>query len=117
MQPEENQYPSDWLKIAEKDWSRVKFLLDGDDAEAAGLYLQQAVEKFPKAFLLSHSWQLERIHDLESLLNESTKHNRSFEEFRKPLQKIAGFYFINRYPPLLEIGITREDVETSLNEI
>ena len=46
MPREESLYPADWLRIAEKDLGRVKHLLHAHDAEAAGFYLQQAVEKF-----------------------------------------------------------------------
>ncbi len=53
MKYEDSIYPDDWLRIAVKDWSRVKFLLVVHDHEAAGFYLQQAIEKFLKAFLLS----------------------------------------------------------------
>ena len=69
MPREESLYPGDWLRIAEKDLQRVPRLLSTDDPEAAGFYLQQAVEKFLKAFLLSKGWQLQRIHNLEALLN------------------------------------------------
>ena len=56
MPLEESLYPADWLRIAEKDLGRVEQLLDIQDPEAAGFYLQQAVEKFLKAFLLSKGW-------------------------------------------------------------
>ncbi len=50
MPGEESLYPGDWLRIAEKDLQRVPRLLSADDPEAAGFYLQQALEKFFKAF-------------------------------------------------------------------
>ena len=53
MRREESLYSADGLCVAEKDLSRVEHLLRVHDAEAAGFYLQQAVEKFLKAFLLS----------------------------------------------------------------
>ncbi len=59
----ESLYPNDWLRIAEKDWQRAHQLLDEHDPELAGFCLQQAVEKYLKAFLLSKKWQLRRIHD------------------------------------------------------
>ena len=71
MKPKESMYPADWLRIAEKDITRVHQLLTLHDPEAAGFYLQQAVEKFLKAFLLSNGWALQRIHDLDPLLNEA----------------------------------------------
>jgi len=82
MPPKESYYPSDWVRIAEKDLSRVRLLLEGDDPDAAGFYLQQAVEKFLKAFLLSKGWMLERIHDLEPLLNEALRFDSSLEVYR-----------------------------------
>jgi len=53
MPRKESLYPTDWLRIAEKDLQRAEHLLEIHDAEAAGFYLQQAVEKFLKAFLLA----------------------------------------------------------------
>jgi len=117
MKPEESIYPQDWLRIAEKDFARVQTMLNADDAEAAGFYLQQAVEKFLKAFLLSKEWRLLRIHDLEPLLNAALEFEPSFEEYRETLQLITGFYFVERYPVLLETGITEEDVRNALGRI
>jgi len=54
MPDKDSRYPVDWIRIAEKDWRRVKLLLDLDDADAAGFFLQQSIEKFLKAFLLSN---------------------------------------------------------------
>ncbi|MBI5187549.1 MAG: HEPN domain-containing protein [Nitrospirae bacterium] len=42
----------DWLKIARKDWVRVRHMLEKEDAEAAGFFFQQSLEKYLKAFLL-----------------------------------------------------------------
>lgn len=117
MPREESLYPGDWLRIAEKDLGRVKYLLNIPDPEAAGFYLQQAVEKFLKAFLLSKGWALERIHDLEVLLNEALIYDPSLEQFRPACQKITGFYFIERYPFIAESGLTEEDVRESQERV
>lgn len=94
----------------------MEHLLTAHDPEAAGFYLQQAIEKFLKAFLLSKGWQLRRIHDLEPLLNEALKHDSSFEQHRSILQRITGFYFIERYPFVLDTSITEEDVRQALSQ-
>jgi len=117
MPCEESLYPTDWLRIAEKDLGRVEHLLDVEDAEAAGFFLQQAVEKFLKAFLLSKGWELERIHDLEALLNAALVHDSSLESFRAVCQKITGFYFVERYPFIVEAGLTEDDVRESLEQV
>ncbi len=117
MKPKESLYPADWLRIAEKDLSRVRQLLAIHDPEAAGFYLQQAVEKFLKAFLLSHGWALQRIHDLEPLLNEVLAFDASFEEYRSVLQTITGLYFVERYPLMLEAGLSEKDVADALQQV
>ena len=117
MPREESLYPADWLRIAEKDLGRVERLLGVQDPEAAGFFLQQAVEKFLKAFLLPKGWALERVHDLEALLNEALVYDPSLEPFRAVCQKITGFYLVERYPFLTEAGLTEDDVRHSLMEV
>ncbi len=117
MLPEESLYPADWLRIAEKDLGRVGRLLDGHDAGLAGFCLQQAVEKFLKAFLLSQGWQLRRIHNLDALLDDAVTYDASLEDFRSACQKITVFYFVERYPFVVETGITEEDVRSSLEQV
>ncbi|MCZ6680985.1 MAG: HEPN domain-containing protein [Candidatus Poribacteria bacterium] len=117
MPHEEPLYPADWLRIAEKDLRRVEILLEVQDAGAAGFFLQQAVEKFLKAFLLSRGWQLQRIHDLEVLLNASITYDPSLERFRAACEKITGFYFVERYPLITDTGLTDDDVESSLKQV
>lgn len=58
MRRDGSGYPPDWIRIAEQDLTRVARLLEVEDPNAAGFYLQQSVEKFLKAFLLSRGWKL-----------------------------------------------------------
>ena len=98
MPPEEYGYPMDWLRIAERDLSRVNRCLRDEDVEAAGFFLQQAVEKFLKAFLLSKGWRLRRLHDLEVLLDDAVEYDADVERFRALCQQVTGYYLIERYP-------------------
>ena len=52
MPPEDSLYPADWLRVAEKHLDRLERMLRDGDAAAAGFYLQQALEKLLKGFLL-----------------------------------------------------------------
>lgn len=117
MPHKESHYPADWLRIAEKDLQRVHRLLEIEDSEAAGFYLQQAAEKFLNAFLLSKGWRLQRIHDLEPLLNAALVYDATLERYRLALQRITGFYFVERYPLMLESGMTEQDVRDALAQI
>ena len=93
MPHEESPYPADWIRIAEKDLGRVDGLLEKHDPELAGFCLQQAAEKFLKAFLLFHGRRLRRIHNLDALLDDAITYDASLEDFRSVCQKISGFYF------------------------
>ena len=117
MPHEESLYPADWLRLAERDWRRVERVLGEQYPELAGFCLQQAVEKFLKAFLLSHGWPLRRIHDLGALLDEAIIYDASFEDFRAVCQKITAFYFVERYPWVVETGMTEEEVRSALEQI
>ena len=117
MPHEQSLYPADWLRIAEKDLGRVGRLLDEHDPEMAGFCLQQAVEKFLKAFLLSKGWQLRRIHNLDPLLDDAITYDASLEDFRSACQKITAFYFVQRYPFITESGLTEDDVHNSLGQV
>ena len=116
MSPQESLYFADWLRIAEKDLRRARRLLADNDAEMAGFCLQQAVEKFLKAFLLSRGWQLRRIHSLEALLDDAMTYDTTLGNFRDLCQKISAFYFVERYPLVAEGDMTGEDVRTSLEQ-
>jgi HEPN domain-containing protein len=117
MPREESLYPTDWLRLAERDWKRVERLLDEHDPELAGFCLQQAVEKFLKAFLLSHGWQLRRIHDLDALLDDAITYDVFFDDFHGVCQKITAFYFVERYPFVAETSMVEEDVRSSQAQI
>jgi len=108
--------PKEWKKIARKDWDRIARNLRDDDAEAAGFYLQQALEKYLKAFLLQYGWKLKKIHTLHTLLNYAVVYKPELESFRQLCQKVSRYYIIDRYPLFAASGLTSADVQTDLEE-
>src|SRR5205823_423561 len=98
MQPNDSTYPADWLEIAERDLTRLERALRDADLEQAGFYLQQATEKFLKAYLLSRGWRLRRTHDLKALLDDVTQFTPDFERFREACITISAYYMLERYP-------------------
>ena len=114
MPAEESRYPADWLRLAEKDLKRVARALRDDDPELAGFCLQQAVEKFLKAFLLANGWKLERIHDLGRLLDEARTYDPDLSRFRDACQRITDYYVVERYPLIPDAGPSSEEVQRSL---
>ena len=114
MTPKESRYPNDWLALGEKDLLRVTRSLRDKDPELAAFCLQQAVEKFLKAYLLSKGWKLRRIHDLEALLDDAVAYDPSLDQFRNSCQKITNYYVVERYPLVVEAEFTTDEVRTSL---
>ena len=114
MPRRESRYPNDWLALAEKDLQRVTRSLRDKAPELAAFCLQQAVEKFLKAYLLSKGWKLRRIHDLEALLDDAIAYDSSLDQFRNACQKITNYYVVERYPLTVEAEFTFDEVRTSL---
>ncbi len=85
----ESTYPADWLQIAAEDFQRVPRRLAEGDVTDAAFHLQQALEKYLKAFLLSKGWKLERIHDLRALLEEAARHELSLKRFRRLCAEVS----------------------------
>ena len=50
MNPQDSEYPEDWIRNAEEDYRMGLYLLEGGFPRGAGYSLQQAVEKFFKAY-------------------------------------------------------------------
>lgn len=113
---EDSLNPQEWIKIARKDLERVRRNLRDGDAEAAGFFLQQALEKYLKAFLLQHGWKLKKIHTLHTLLLEAVIYNSSLETFRMLCEKVSGYYVLDRYPLFTDSGLTCEDVEKDMKK-
>ncbi len=117
MPDKESFIPKDWFKKAEEDLKGAEILLRENSLGIAGSLLQQAAEKYLKGFLLSRGWQLKRIHDLVDLLNEVVTYDKSFDIYRSTCQQITEYYTEERYPFLDTSELTREEIETALNEV
>ena len=114
MKHEESHYPKDWFRIGDKELKRAQNLLSLEDVEGTGFNIQQAVEKYLKGYLLSQGWELRRIHNLETLINEAIVYNPFFEKYRLPCRKITEYYVEERYPMIVSSELTKEEIEESL---
>lgn len=108
---EESLYPKDWLKIAKKDWNRIKLRLRENDIEDAAVHLQQALEKYLKGYIISKGWKLQKTHDLRGLLVEAIKYNAELENYLSLCQEVSAYYFEERYPFFISKELTKKEVE------
>lgn len=113
---QESLYPADWRTVARQDWHRIHVMLADGDADGAGLFLQQALEKFLKAYLLTQGWKLKKVHTLQSLLDEAAAQDGALMPFRGLCERISSFYFAERYPTLGGAGLELEEVKPLLPE-
>jgi HEPN domain-containing protein len=75
------------------------------------------VEKYLKGYLLSQGRELERIHNLEALLNEAVRFEPELERFRELCEEAADFYTLERYPFFASLGVTSEDITRLLPQL
>jgi HEPN domain-containing protein len=59
---------------------------------------------------------LRKIHTLHDLLSDATTYHSTLGAFRTLCERVSGYYFIDRYPPLVPSGLTCEDVEKDVDE-
>ena len=115
MRYEESRYFKDWFRIGGNELKRAQNLPDLKDLGGAGFNIQQAIEKYLKGYMLSQGWELRRIHNLDTLLNEAIIYEPSLEEFRLPCQKITEYYVEERYPLVVSSELTEEEIKGSLS--
>jgi len=98
MNPEDSEYPEDWVRNAEEDYRMGLYLLEGGFPRGAGYSLQQAVEKFFKAYLIRRGWRLQRTHNLVELLNDVLQYDSTLEEYRSVCGLVTKYSLAGRYP-------------------
>lgn len=108
MQNKESLYPLDWLDKAKEDLERVGRRIEESDLSDAAFHLQQAIEKYLKAYLLSQGWRLKKIHDLRALLEEIIEIDASFSPYLPLCREVTAYYQLERYPFFKEPPSSKE---------
>jgi HEPN domain-containing protein len=106
-----------WIQKADGDLKVAKRELETDDPvlDAVCFHLQQAVEKYLKAFLTKFSEKIKRTHNLEFLIEQCIQIDEDFVRYEEKFDQIAGCGVEIRYPDafiVLEV-----DELTSIREI
>jgi HEPN domain-containing protein len=92
--------PADWLWLARSDLDVVRLASSQQVGfTACRSKLAEIVEKTMKAELIRLGWPLERIHDLERLLDELVARKSDLVPAFEPLcDALTDAYFTDRYP-------------------
>jgi len=112
MNKAKSEYIKNWLFRANEDIAVIINLVDSGTeyyTSTICFHAQQAVEKFLKAFLVSHDIDFPRTHDLDFLLLECQKIDQ--EAFEIDLKSLTDFGVSARYPDDFYIPDVKETLE------
>jgi len=103
----------EWFLRGEHDFQSADLLLkQNGHTDTIAVLIQQAVEKYTKGFLLGKGWKLRKIHDLELLVEEATKYDKSFVPFLDLARRLSAFFIEDRYPPGPTRGYSQKEITT-----
>ena len=120
MNPQDSEYPEDWIAVAEEDFEMFRILIETGHPRGAAYNLQQAVEKFFKAYLIRQGWRLKRTHDLVELLDDAVEYDATLEEFRAICKLVTKYSAASRYPASPDSDLpdmSDESVRAAANEL
>ena len=112
MNKEESEYIKNWFFRANEDIAVINNLVKSDAADYTSticFHSHQAVEKFLKAFLVYHDVDFPKTHDLDFLLLECQKINKT--AFEIDLKSLTDFGVAVRYPDDFYIPDIKETLE------
>jgi HEPN domain-containing protein len=105
-----------WLYFASNDIHMISDNINTEDPEATGaiaVFCQQSVEKFFKAYLIEHSVDFPKTHDLLNLYNK-VKAVKNWNIDETILASLNGLYIKTRYPS--DVGTLPNGIMPNLSE-
>jgi HEPN domain-containing protein len=111
------QFIREWLAFARENLMSAKALVDREFApfHTVCFLSQGSAEKYLKAYLLCHGWELKRTHDLSELLKLCSNFDASYEQLASECQLLNEYVVEDRYPGDLPFGsITQQDAEEAI---
>ena len=119
MKTSENN-PADWLRSARTRLKSADLLypLEGANESVIEL-LQEATERFLKAYLIDCGWKLRRIHDLGALLADAVALDPKFAAFEDFADSLTDQFWAQHYPggDLTDVGQDYSAMRESLEEL
>ena len=112
--------PADWFWLAKERLESADALIEsrGICLSAVEL-LQESVERYLKGYLISRGWKLERVHDLNRLLDLSMDHCTGFSLFIPLAQSLTEQFWAQHYPgdDLSEVGFDYPELRQQAGEL
>jgi HEPN domain-containing protein len=105
MKKNKNDLLKSWIQKADEDYSVANLLKKRKKySMIACFHLQQAIEKYLKAYLIFFDLEPPKTHNLEDLLNLLRLEDPNLTEFQVEITDLTPFAVNGRYPEYDEIG-------------
>lgn len=107
---------NEWTSKADEDFEFARVNLNEGKNFYAQIcfHLQQAAEKYLKAFIIAHDLEFRRVHDLSLLLKICSAQDKSFEDLREDCEFLTAYYVDTRYPVHWPTKFSREEAQKAL---
>lgn len=112
--------PEDWFLLAKERLEKADALFEQFGPSYSGVeLLDEAVERYLKGFLVANGWPLERIHDLNRLVEAAMAFEPQFGEFAELAHSLTEQFWEQHYPggDLTEVGSDYELLRQQAGEM
>jgi len=106
----------EWLAKANDDFefARVNFEEGKPFFSHICFHLQQAAEKYLKAYIVAHELEFRKVHELPLLLKICLSKDPSLEQLRDDCEYLTTYYVETRYPVHWPTHFSREETLKAL---
>ncbi len=112
--------PHDWFLLAQERLEKADLLFNLCGPSYSGVeLLQEAVERYLKGYLVAKGWPLERIHDLNRLVEAAMAFDPQFGDFAELAHSLTEQFWEQHYPggDLTEVGADYDDLRQQAGEM
>jgi HEPN domain-containing protein len=112
--------PQDWLFLARERLQAADALFLSLGVTYSGVeLLQESVERFLKAYLISKSWELQKIHNLSTLLDHAVALDERFKDHADLCESLTVQFWAQHYPgdDLSEVGFDYPELRQMAGEL
>lgn len=112
--------PNDWLFLARERLRAADALFQSLGSTYSGVeLLQEAVERFLKAYLISRGWELQKIHNLSTLLDHAVLFDVRFKVHADLSENLTVQFWAQHYPgdDLSEVGVDYPELRLLAGEL
>ena len=106
--------PLAWRSLADADLSRARRRVAEEDFSDGLVHLQQAAEKYLKAWLVGRAWTLRRTHDLPALVVSLREFGHDADWFLPTAESLSLSYLAERYPGDFDPMPPKDEIEEYL---